>query len=165
MFGNLSAQDFSFNPGTTRAVVIGISDYQDEEIPDLEYAHLDAEAFAAYLQSPAGGELKEEQLKLLTDHKATTGQIAAALDWLIEVSKENDKAIIYFSGHGDVETKTNRNLGFLLTYDSPARVYIAGAYPIFYLQVILETLAEKGVTTVMVSDACRAGRALCGLLL
>ena len=30
--------------GVTRAVIIGISDYQDEKISDLQYAHRDAEA-------------------------------------------------------------------------------------------------------------------------
>jgi hypothetical protein len=29
--------------GTTYAVVVGISDYQDEAIPDLKYAHKDVE--------------------------------------------------------------------------------------------------------------------------
>jgi hypothetical protein len=40
---------------STRAVVVGISDYQSSDIPDLKYAHRDAEAFAAWLKSPAGG--------------------------------------------------------------------------------------------------------------
>ncbi len=39
----------------THAVVIGISDYQDPDIPDLRFADRDAEAFAHYLRSPAGG--------------------------------------------------------------------------------------------------------------
>ena len=72
--------------GQTRAVIIGISDYRDDHIPDLHFAHKDAEAFATYLQSPAGGELPEENMYLLTNEKATTGQMYAALDWLIEES-------------------------------------------------------------------------------
>ena len=35
--------------GTTRALVVGISEYQDEGIPDLRFAHRDAQAFADYL--------------------------------------------------------------------------------------------------------------------
>jgi len=42
---------------STWAVVVGISDYQDEDIPDLRFAHRDAEAFANFLRSPAGGAL------------------------------------------------------------------------------------------------------------
>lgn len=40
--------------GAVRAVVAGISDYQSPQIPDLQYAHRDAEAFAAWLKSRAG---------------------------------------------------------------------------------------------------------------
>ena len=106
-------------------MIVGISDYQTETIPDLQFAHKDAEIFSEYLQSKAGGELGKEQIMLLTNEQATTGQLGAALDWLMEESQPGDQAIVYFSGHGDVETKTKMNHGFLLTYDSPASVYIA----------------------------------------
>ena len=144
--------------GVTRAVVVGISDYFDDQIPDLKYADKDAEAFIAWLQSPAGGLLTSDQVVLLTNEKATTPQFSAALDWLIEQSKEGDQAIIYFSGHGDVETKTIINWGFLLTYDSPPNNYIAGAFLIAYLQSVVSTLAQKNVKVVMISDACHAGK-------
>ena len=39
----------------TRVLVVGISDYQDEKITDLKFAHKDAEAFVAFMQSDAGG--------------------------------------------------------------------------------------------------------------
>ena len=39
--------------GETYAVVVGISDYQDESIPDLKYAHKDAEAFTNFLRTDA----------------------------------------------------------------------------------------------------------------
>ena len=148
-----------YGPGTTRAVVIGISDYQDSHIPDLNYADKDAEAFAAYLQSPAGGNVPPENLKLLLNEQATMAAIAGELDWLVEASQAEDQAIIYFSGHGDVEAKTARQPGFLLTYDSPSKIYIAGAYPLFYLQLIIETLSlDKNVQTLVITDACRAGK-------
>ena len=44
----------------TYAVVVGISDYQDKDIPDLRFADKDAEAFANFLRSPAGGSLDGE---------------------------------------------------------------------------------------------------------
>ncbi|MCB9292449.1 MAG: tetratricopeptide repeat protein [Lewinellaceae bacterium] len=153
------SQSISFDPGTTRAVIIGISDYQDPGIPDLLYAHKDAQAFAAYLQSPAGGSLPDENIRLLINQQATMAAIAGELDWLVEASGENDIAIIYFAGHGDVEAKTARQPGFLLAYDSPSKIYIAGAYPLFYLQLIIETLStDKNVQTIVITDACRAGK-------
>ncbi len=151
-------QTLSFDSGTTRAVIIGISDYQDENIPDLQFANRDAEAFAAFLQSPGGGNIPSDHIMLLTNKSATTGAMAGAMDWLIEKSQEGDKAIIYFSGHGDVETRTRFQRGFLLTYDSPPSNYLAGAFALIFLQDIITTLSEQGVQVIMISDACRAGK-------
>ncbi len=146
--------------GVTRAVVIGVSEYQNERIPKLKYAHIDADAFAQFLRSAAGGTLPESQLKLLTNKQATQGQMAAALTWLLEESQEGDIAIIYFSGHGDMETQTVMNHGFLLTYDAPASTYMAGgAFPVFYLQSIVQTLStQKKVQVILITDACHAGK-------
>ena len=148
------------SPAATRAVVVGISDYQDAAIPDLRFAVKDAEAFANYLSRGLGaGNLDGDHLKVLLNRDATTAQVAAALDWLIDVSKEGDQCIIYFSGHGDVETKTRNQMGFLLTWDSPPQTYIAGAFPLFYLQEVISTLSTTNKCRVlMVADACRAGK-------
>ncbi len=141
------------------AVVVGISDYQNEGIPDLRFAHRDALAFVDYLQSKAGGNVPEDQMMVLINEEATTAQIAAAMDWLIEVTQEGDQAMIYFSGHGDVETKTAMQHGFLLTYDSPPTTYIAGAYPLFYLQSVVSTLStQKKAQVLLITDACHSGK-------
>ncbi|MCB9283831.1 MAG: caspase family protein [Lewinellaceae bacterium] len=144
--------------GTTRAVVIGISNYQFEAIPDLQFAHRDAEAFANYLKSKAGGSLTDNQIELLTNQEATYAQMYKALEWLLDESMAGDKAIIYFSGHGDTETKTISQRGFLLPYDSPPRSYGLGAYSVDFLIDIIETLSAHNVQVVLVSDACRAGK-------
>ena len=119
-------------------MIVGISDYQNADITDLRYAHRDAEAFAEFLRSPAGGAIPDQQLIVLLNEQATAGQFAAALDGLIEKAKENDQVIIYFSGHGDVERKTISQPGFLLCWNSPARVYMGGGtYALLYLQEII----------------------------
>ncbi|MBL7810051.1 MAG: tetratricopeptide repeat protein [Saprospiraceae bacterium] len=146
--------------GTNRAVVIGISDYQDKDIPDLRFADKDAEAFANFLRSPAGGSLDGDHLQVLTNQNATAGRVAEAFDALVEQTKEGDQVIIYFSGHGDVERKTISQPGFLLCWDSPARVYMGGGtYSLAFLQEIVSTLSTQNKAKVMVvTDACHAGK-------
>ncbi|MBK9108720.1 MAG: caspase family protein [Saprospiraceae bacterium] len=146
--------------GKTYALVAGISDYQDPTIPDLKFADKDASAFAAYLKSPGGGGLNEDQMKVLLNNQATLGQFASALDWLLEVCKEGDRAIIYFSGHGDVERKTVSQPGFLLCWDAPGRVYMSGgAFGLAYLEEIINTLSTQNkVKVLMVADACHSGK-------
>ncbi|MBL7809564.1 MAG: tetratricopeptide repeat protein [Saprospiraceae bacterium] len=145
--------------GAVRAVVVGISDYQDPAIPDLRFADRDAEAFANFLRSPAGGSLDADHLKVLLNSEATTAQFDAALGWLIDESDPGDQAIIYFSGHGDVETKTRSQQGFLLCWDSPPQSYISGAYPIFFLKEVVTTLSlENKARAIVITDACRSGK-------
>ncbi|MBK7408417.1 MAG: tetratricopeptide repeat protein [Saprospirales bacterium] len=155
-----AAQTLLPESGETYAVVVGISDYQDPAIPDLRFADKDAEAFANFLRSTAGGSLDENHLKLLTNEQATTGQVAAALDWLLEQSKKDDEVIIYFSGHGDVERKTISQPGFLLCWDAPPRVYMGGGtYSLAFLQEIVTTLSTQNQAKVFViTDACHAGK-------
>ncbi len=153
------AQNISIESGSTYAVVVGISDYHNERIPDLQFAHEDAIAFANYLKSPSGGSIEEDQIKLLLNQEATVGQMYAAFDWLIEHCKKGDRAIIYFSGHGDVETNTRKQAGFLLAYDTPPHNYRAGAFAIYFLQDIIETLDfDNKVQVILINDACRAGK-------
>jgi tetratricopeptide (TPR) repeat protein len=142
----------------TYALVVGISDYQDPAIPDLRFADKDAEAFGSFLRSKAGGSLPESSINLLLNQNATTGKIIAALDGIISNAKRGDKAIIYFSGHGDVEKVTKFQRGYWLTWDSPAAVYAAGAFSLVFLQDIITTLSEGGIQVIVVSDACRAGK-------
>ncbi len=146
--------------GSTFAVVVGISDYQDKAIPDLRFADRDAEAFANYLRSPAGGSLDPDHLKVLTNGQATAGRLAEALDGLIEQAKEGDQIIIYFSGHGDVEGKKISQPGFLLCWDAPSRVYMGGGtYSLAYLQEVITTLSLQNMARVtVIADACRAGK-------
>ncbi|MBK8492535.1 MAG: caspase family protein [Saprospirales bacterium] len=162
LFASLTAAAQTLLPGhgETYAVVVGISDYQDEAIPDLRFADKDAEAFANFLRSPAGGSLDEDHLKLLTNDRATAAQVSIELDWLIEAAADGDQVIIYFSGHGDVEAKRLSQPGYLLAWDAPSRVYMAGgAINIRDLQDIISTLSvENKAKVLLITDACRSGK-------
>jgi tetratricopeptide (TPR) repeat protein len=158
---SLIAQEIIISPsGATYAVVVGISDYQDERIPDLRFADKDALAFANFLNSPAGGSLDEDQMRVLINEDATGAQFHMALDWLIEKTKEGDKVIIYFSGHGDVEAKRITTPGYLLGWDAPSRVYAAGGtMKLMDLKEVVSTLSVYNkAKVILITDACRSGK-------
>ena len=141
----------------TWAVIAGISDYQDIEITDLQFAHRDAQAFYNFLTSPAGGNIPDEQVDLFLNEEATNANISMALYELIQKVGENEKVFIYFSGHGDVEI--NGMFGFLLPWDSPPRVYVTGAIDLSFLQRIITTLSLQNKAQVyMIADACHSGQ-------
>ena len=148
---------------STRAVVIGISDYQDPAIPDLRFAHRDAEAFAQWLHASQGLEGSmpgEDRIKVLINEQATAGRVAGALDALIEQTREGEQVIIYFSGHGDVERKTVSQPGYLLCWDASSRVYMSGgAFSLAHLEDVVSTLStENKARVILIADACHAGK-------
>ncbi len=146
--------------GTIRAVVVGISDYQNKNITDLQFAHEDAIAFVKYLCDPKGMKADSQNVTLLTNEKATAGHFIAALYGLMEEAQKGDIIFIYFSGHGDVESTTINQPGFLLCWDAPSKVYMAGGtFGLAYLQEIVATLSLNTQSKVIViADACRAGK-------
>ena len=106
--------------GNTWAVIVGISKYQN--LQGLNYADNDAFAFYDYLVNKKG--LAKEHVQLLVNEKAIASDIYGALEWLNLSVKPNDRVIFYFSGHGDVETKTIYQDGFLLASDAPTAAYM-----------------------------------------
>jgi len=87
--------------GSTYAVVVGIADYKitDYRTGDLKFADKDALRFADFLKSPAGGNVSNQNIKVLTNKVATQKAILNALQ-LFEQATEQDRVIFYFSGHG-----------------------------------------------------------------
>lgn len=145
--------------GKTYAVVVGISDYQSPEIPDLQFATADAKAFVELLLTVYPGQITEDDIVVLTDEQATSSRLDASLEWLMDRCHKGDRAFIYFSGHGDAESRTRNRRGFLLCHDSGPNNYAAGAYALTFLQDKIETLTiDSSVKVYVIMDACRAGK-------
>ncbi|TWI84996.1 tetratricopeptide repeat protein [Lacibacter cauensis] len=140
------------------AVVAGVSEYASKGITTLRYANKDAEAFANYLRTKKGGQIQEENLRLLLNEKATTAAIYEALNWLTEEVKENDLVYFYFAGHGDRESNTIFKLGFLLTYNTPRTNYINNAVRIEDVNRFATTLSvDNKAKVIIITDACHSG--------
>lgn len=144
---------------TTRALVVGIADYANDNITDLRFADRDAQVFYDYLRTTAGGGVAEENIILLTNKKATQAAILDGLYWLLLFSQPGDQVVIYFSGHGDVEKQTLWQLGYLLAYDTPYNNYPNNAIELEYLNKVVTTLSVgTKAKVVVILDACRSGK-------
>ena len=155
----LSGQIKPITPfGTTRALVVGVSDYQHPKIPDLDYAHRDAEAFATLLEKETDWKVEPEHLVLLTNEQATYAKFINELNELKNQCLPKDRLIIYFSGHGDVEIKQEK-MGYLLFYDAAPTTYAAGgACSVATLdEVLKEIVLDQQTEVILISDACRSG--------
>lgn len=97
--------------GQVRALIVGMNDYTGRSIPTLKGARADAEDLYSTLIS-AG--VPQANIKLLLDstnvaaaqhnfQAPTRRNFEAAINWLIDVSKAGDLAIISLAGHGSQE--------------------------------------------------------------
>lgn len=143
----------------TYAIVVGISSYESPGITQLQYAHRDAQVFADYLKSKAGGSVPEQNIRLLLNENATYSAIYDALNWLLETCHKDDLVYFYFSGHGDMENNTIYKLGFLLSYNTPRVNYINNAVRVEDLNNIANTLSVTNhAKVVLITDACHSGK-------
>ncbi len=80
------------------AVIIGVSSYN--HMPTLRYTDDDAYRMYAFLKSPEGGALTDDQIRILIDEDATRDKILGAMAEVFGKAGENDLVMVYFSGHG-----------------------------------------------------------------
>ena len=80
------------------AVVVGVSSYN--HMPTLRYTDDDAYRMYAFLKSPEGGALPDDQIRILIDEDATKNEIKMAMDNVFSRAGKDDLVLLYFSGHG-----------------------------------------------------------------
>jgi uncharacterized caspase-like protein len=133
--------------GAYRALIIGINDYKDPKIPDLETAVNDAKAMAELLRERYGF-----QVKLLLDRKATKKVIYKALRSLASSTKPNDSVLIYYAGHGDLDRTYDD--GWWIPADAKS------GDPVTYLDngQVQKSMRSMGARHVLlISDSCYSG--------
>lgn len=81
-----------------RALLIGVADYLDDNIPDLPGNKLDTRIMKDIVQQLG---FAENEIRVLTDRDAGLANIKHEIEtWLINGTGSEDRVIIYFSGHG-----------------------------------------------------------------
>jgi len=80
------------------AVVVGVGSY--EHMPSLRFTDDDAYQLYAFLKSPEGGALPDNQVRVLIDENATYRNIIHSIRRVLHQADDNDVALFYFSGHG-----------------------------------------------------------------
>ena len=153
------------------AVIIGNRDYQahrdvpHRDVPDVEYAERDAEAFERYVVEVLGFDPKKvvvlknakrrEMQNALGNAKGGMSDIRAHLDFA-----GRSDVVVYYSGHGVPGLEDRK--GYLLPVDVPPREAPTDGYPI---ELLYERLGElrkareggRARTVQVYLDACFSG--------
>ncbi len=140
------------------ALVVGISDYSSKNLK-LKYANKDAALIFDYLTGAR--KFPKENIFLLPDSMATSGRIYNSIHDLMKWLVPGDELILYFAGHGDVQTVADFDEAFFLAWDaSDSRNYYgtAGTLKLADLDNYTSRLASvKKVKVSLIMDACHAG--------
>ena len=146
------------NP-TGVALIIGNRDYEHRDVPDVSYAHRDADAFRHYVVDVLGYD--SENVLDLRD--ATRRELFDALGsrhdphsllWSYLDPNEGSDVVVFYSGHGVPGVNDGR--GYLLPVDSDPKAAEYDGYPIDQLYRNLGELAEARSVRVYL-DACFSG--------
>lgn len=80
------------------AVIVGVSNY--DHLPALRYTDDDAYQLYAFLKSPEGGAVPDDQIQLLIDDAASQQRIIRSVNEVVSQADANDVLLFYLSGHG-----------------------------------------------------------------
>lgn len=101
---NLGGSDDNGGDGSLHreffGLFVGISDYMDPNIPDLNVSDIDALEFGARLVQDFPDSWTGGRMVMLTNAAATKSAIRNALDGLLRQAGADDTVLFYYSGHG-----------------------------------------------------------------
>lgn len=136
----------------TYALIIGISDYQNNSLGKLRFAESDALSFSDFLKSPSAGNIPEQNIVTLTTKLASRKQILKSADELFKKrALEGDVVIFYFSGHGIEEAGD----GYLMPFEGEKGDALASGIPMDQIFKIINSSPAK-LKSIYI-DACHAG--------
>lgn len=134
------------------AIIIGVGDYQNDQIDDLKFAAADAQSFYDFIRSPEGGNLQADHIKLLLNRDATRENILRDMEWITSKAFENDVVYIYMAMHGMVG---EGELYFVAHNSDPGNLLATGVK-----KSDLENLLQRRMKSNKVAwfvDACHSG--------
>jgi formylglycine-generating enzyme required for sulfatase activity/uncharacterized caspase-like protein len=139
------------------AVVVGLSHYQNPDVPEVEFAVRDAQAIHDLLIRTLG--YKDSRVLMRTDAQASLAQLKPLIrqELPAKVIPGKSDVFVYYSGHGAPNADTRE--GFLIPYDyDPSYAPTTdSAYPLKELYGDLARLKARSITVVL--DACFSGQA------
>jgi serine/threonine protein kinase len=142
------------------ALVIGVGEYlRAERVEPLRFASRDAIALADALADPNLCCFARDQVVLLTNGDAQRDEIVQRLSrWLPQRARGTELVVIYFAGHGMVQTVGRRDEGFLLPYDADPEDVVTRGIAMSDLAKWIDDLDTRAVVVCL--DCCHAGKVL-----
>ena len=143
------------NRGKLWFLLVGVNNYQDEQLPNLNYPAIDCQGLANALKNVTG-QFSQKEIKIYHD-LAPDGpcleNVRESVKIITQTAKSTDTVLFYFSGHGVVESSSRK--AFLCLSETQKSNLPDTA---FGLQELLQLLANCAAQNQLVwLDACHSG--------
>ena len=137
-------------------LLVGVNQYQDEQIPSLRYSAVDCQGLAEALIDASSGQFTQKEVKIYHDFAPQLPlleTVSASLKEITNAAKEIDTVLFYFSGHGIIQPNTQQ--AFLCLADTQkSNLKNTG----LALQDLLQSLSHCPAQNQLVwLDACHSG--------
>ncbi len=134
--------------GKYYALIIGVNEYPDQSINELDKPIRDAEMFYSAITSKYS--FDRQNVRLLRN--ATMAQMVEALDYFADLVRPEDNFLIFYAGHGIWDDEAQ--IGYWLPSDASKDSKLAW----FRNSTLRDYLKEiNSKHTLLISDACFAG--------
>jgi len=140
--------------GNKLALLVGINEYEDSSINQLNFSVKDTQDLHGVLIDPKKGKYQDENVKVLSDtnsEKPRRSNILSKLTTLSRSANPDDSILFYFSGHGDeIEGKP-----YLLCSDSYRNTIEQTALQSDLIRKTMESSLAR--VKIIILDACHSG--------
>ncbi len=143
--------------GRKWALVVGVSTFHDQAIPQLAFPDRDAESFATVLKDPGVGRFAPTDVVLLLNGDATTRRLKKELDDLARKTQPDDLFVFFFSSHASSGQHDTAGDAYLVTHDTEVSNLYATGMP---MRELVDALSQRirARTVVSFLDACHTGQ-------
>jgi uncharacterized caspase-like protein len=147
------------------ALLVGVTNYEDNDLNDIHFGGLDAEALAEALEQQKGGLYTDVQTKIVdfptradvaskVIGPPTRDNVFKGLYWLREVMTDRDLAVVFLSGHGYRDYSDPKQEFWFLTREAKTDQLPTTAVSGGELFRQISSLAGKKILFI---DACHVG--------
>jgi WD40 repeat protein len=142
------------------AVLVGVSGYDDDAIPDLRWAANDATELAKALQSQEGSLYDKVTVRLLTNETATAAAVIDDLDWISRAASQGDRVIVFLAGHGVTDERQDYYyLPSNAEIDQTSGLFVPRRSTAVKRSDIISSLRETQGHALFLFDTCHSARA------
>ncbi|WP_017654187.1 caspase family protein [Fortiea contorta] len=136
-------------------LLVGVNEYQDGSLPNLRYPAVDCQALGAALAKATQGFPHKEVIihHDLASQTPTLTTVRRSLQRIVSQTQPTDSILLYFSGHGILETQTQQVVLCLADTENDNLLNTG-----FSLQEILQILGTSRTNQQLIClDTCHSG--------